>query len=64
MTLDTVCYPLQIVPGGPCDKGKYSLVQPGDRLVFVDGVPVLYVASYIHAIFPLQKMLKICYRWL
>lgn len=36
---------LQLVPGGPCDKGAQSLVQPHDRLAFVDGVPVFPVHS-------------------
>ena len=32
---------LQIIPGGPCDRGGgKSLLQSGDRLVFVDDIPV------------------------
>jgi hypothetical protein len=31
---------LQVVPGGPCDKGRDSIVKPQDRLLSVDGVPV------------------------
>ena len=31
----------QIIPGGPCDRGGgKSLLQSGDRLVFVDDIPV------------------------
>jgi hypothetical protein len=31
---------LQVVPGGPCDKGRDSILKPQDRLLSVDGVPV------------------------
>lgn len=31
---------LQILPGGPCDKGDNTVVKPQDRLLSIDNVPV------------------------
>ena len=39
LTMHSLCV-LQILPGGPCDKGQKSTVKPQDRLLSIDNVPV------------------------